>query len=192
MVDVNILEQSRAVEALLFAQDEPVTPARLAQYVGSPALADKIIMYLCGHYNGAESAVLLLAERRMDGSWGYVLRVDPDIYAVINPDIEPEENRTLTEAQCKILLYLLYEQPISIAGLSKRVGSTVKRADLDVFVDEGWVVESGRMASRRGAKLYRTTAKLLTDLSDFGGESLFDLPDIDAVSSSTSDRHFLF
>ena len=126
-------EFARAVEAALFASDEPLSVEEIAAYVGEgdveAALATLAERY-AGH--GIE-----LVER--GGRWHF--QTAPDLAHILRR--EREEPRRLSRAATETLAIIAYHEPVSRAEIEAIRGVQISKGTLDVLMEAGWVRTAG-------------------------------------------------
>ncbi len=154
----------RLAEALLFASDRPVTPARL-----QPLLAE-----------GEEAAAVLHAlglalEGRgvvlMEIAGGFVLRTAPDLAAALTRVVEVP--RRLPRAAMEALAVIAWHQPCTRAEIEEIRGATMAQSTLESLLDHGLVAPRGHKEVPGRPTLWGTTPRFL---EQFGLKSLRDLP----------------
>jgi segregation and condensation protein B len=162
----------RAVEAVLFAADGPLSPAEIAAYVGvdagvKDALADLNAQYLRRGVN--------LVER--GGRWHF--QTAPDLAHILRR--EREESRKLSRAGIETLAIIAYHEPVSRAEIEAIRGVQISKGTLDVLMEAGWVRPAGRREVPGRPLTYATTPGFLTH---FGLEHRRDLPGIDDLKAA--------
>ncbi len=163
-------DTTRALEALLFLADEPVTAASLAQVVDRPrAEIDDLLVDLAESYDRRGSGLIL---RRVAGGWR--LFTHPDVSAYAERFVLSSRHARLTKASLETLSIVAYKQPVSrhqVSGIRGVNSEGVLRA----LADRGLVQEVARDEGPGRAVLYGTTPEFLERL---GISSLADLPPI--------------
>ncbi|MFC0205228.1 SMC-Scp complex subunit ScpB [Novosphingobium soli] len=168
-------ELVRAVEATLFAAEEPLTAAQIALHLGfgdkpgevRPALAE-----LERHYR--ERGVRLV-ER--GGRWHF--ETAPDLAHLLRR--EKEELRRLSRAATEVLAIVAYHEPVSRAEIEAIRGVQTGKGTLDVLLEAGWVRVAGRREVPGRPVIYATTPVFL---DHFGLASLKELPGIDELRAA--------
>ena len=161
----------RAVEATLFAAQEPVTCDEIALHVGEGDL-ESALRELSEFYAGRG---VELVER--GGRWHF--QTAADLAHILRPT--REEPRRLTRAATETLAIIAYHEPVSRAEIEAIRGVQISRGTLDVLMEAGWVRPAGRRESPGRPLLYATTAEFL---SHFGLGSRRDLPGIDDLRAA--------
>jgi segregation and condensation protein B len=162
----------RAVEAILFAAEEPMSPAEIADHVGEGVDIAAVIERLVDHYRdrGVE-----LVER--GGRWHF--QTAPDLAHFLRR--EREEMRKLSRAAVETLAIIAYHEPVSRAEIEAIRGVQISKGTLDVLMEAGWVRPAGRREVPGRPLTYATTGHFL---SHFGLQSRRDLPGIDDLKAA--------
>lgn len=161
----------RAVEAVLFAAAEPLTPADVAAHAGEGDV-DAALHQLAGHYAGRG---IRLVER--GGRWHF--ETAGDLAHLLRRT--REEPRRLSRAATETLAIIAYHEPVTRAEIEAIRGVQVAKGTLDVLMEAGWVRPAGRRESLGRPLLYATTAEFLTH---FGLASRRDLPGIEDLRAA--------
>ena len=157
----------RAVEATLFAAEEPLAAAEIALYVGEGIDVAASLAELQGHYAGRG---IELVER--GGRWHF--QTAADLAHILRR--EREESRRLSRAAVETLAIIAYHEPVSRAEIEAIRGVQISKGTLDVLMEAGWVRPAGRREVPGRPLTYATTQDFLTH---FGLESRRDLPGLD-------------
>ena len=164
-------EFERAVEAVLFAADDPLTPEEISLHAGDgdvvAALASLAERY-AGH--GID-----LVER--GGRWHF--QTAPDLAHRLRRS--REEPRRLSRAATECLAIIAYHEPVTRAEIEAIRGVQISKGTIDVLMEAGWVRTAGRRESPGRPLLYATTPAFLTH---FGLASRRDLPGIDDLKAA--------
>jgi len=159
----------RALEAVLFLADEPISSSVLAQSVEvSRREAEGALRDLAGELEARDSG---LALREVAGGWR--LFTHPEAAPYVERFVVSSKHTRLTKAALETLAIVAYKQPVTrhqIAGIRGVNPDGVLRA----LTDRGLILEVGREGPGR-AVLYGTTPEFLERL---GLPSLADLPSI--------------
>ena len=162
---------ARAVEAVLFASGDPLSPDDIALHAGegdvSAALASLAERYT-GH--GIE-----LVER--GGRWHF--QTAPDLAHLLRRT--REEPRRLSRAATECLAIIAYHEPVTRAEIEAIRGVQISKGTIDVLMEASWVRTAGRRESPGRPLLYATTPAFLTH---FGLSSRRDLPGIDDLKAA--------
>lgn len=158
----------RAIEAALFAAEEPMSVDALAGFLGD---ADKgevkeALKNLAGTY---ETRGLHLVERGK--RWHF--ETAPDLAHFLRK--EREQVRRLSRAATEVLAIIAYHEPVSRAEIESIRGVQTSGGTLDVLMEAGWVKIAGRREVPGRPTIYATTPEFL---DHFGLASRRDLPGI--------------
>lgn len=161
-------ELVRAVEAALFAAEEPMAVDELAHFLGDASNADvrEALATLAGHY---EQRGVRLVERGK--RWHF--ETAPDLAHLLRR--EKEQVRRLSRAATEVLAIIAYHEPVSRAEIESIRGVQTSGGTLDVLMEAGWVKIAGRREVPGRPTIYATTSEFL---DHFGLTSRRDLPGI--------------
>jgi segregation and condensation protein B len=164
----------RAVEATLFASDEPMTVDALAAHHGGLAPGDvrDALAVLAGHY---ATRGVQLVER--GGRWHF--ETAPDLAHLLRR--EKEQVRRLSRAATEVLAIIAYHEPVSRAEIESIRGVQTSAGTLDVLMEAGWIKLAGRREVPGRPVIYATTPEFL---DHFGLASRRDLPGIDELRAA--------
>ena len=160
----------RAVEAALFAADEPLTVEQLAEVVGGDPHA-ALEAVAARHAGGG----IQLVER--GGRWHF--QTAPDLAHILRR--EREEPRKLGRAAIETLAIVAYHEPVSRAEVEAIRGVQVAKGTIDTLMEAGWIRPAGRREGPGRPIIYQTTPGFLTH---FGLASRRDLPGIDDLRAA--------
>ena len=164
-------ELVRAVEATLFAAEEPMTAEAISTHLGGAevkaALAELVETY--------RDRGMQLVERAK--RWHF--QTAPDLAHLLRR--EREEARRLSRAATEVLAIVAYHEPVSRAEIESIRGVQTAKGTLDVLMEAGWVRIVGRREVPGRPVIYATTPEFLTH---FGLESRRDLPGIDELKAA--------
>lgn len=164
-------ELVRAVEATLFAAQEPMSAEAISVHLGGVNVKDALAE-LAAHY--AERGVQLVERGKR---WHF--QTAPDLAHLLRR--EREENRRLSRAATEVLAIVAYHEPVSRAEIEAIRGVQTAKGTLDVLMEAGWVRIVGRREVPGRPVIYATTPDFLTH---FGLESRRDLPGIDELRAA--------
>ncbi|MGQ0659520.1 SMC-Scp complex subunit ScpB [Sphingosinicella sp.] len=162
----------RAVEAVLFAAEDPMTAAELALHVGARVDVTAALADLQSHYAGRG---VELVER--GGRWHF--QTAADLAQMLRR--EREESRRLSRAAVETLAIVAYHEPVSRAEIEAIRGVQISKGTLDVLMEAGWIRPAGRREGPGRPLTYATTPDFLTH---FGLASRRDLPGIDDLKAA--------
>ena len=161
----------RAVEATLFAAEEPMSLEAISTHLGGAdvkaALAELVETY--------RDRGIHLVERAK--RWHF--QTAPDLAHLLRR--EREEVRRLSRAATEVLAIVAYHEPVSRAEVEAIRGVQTAKGTLDVLMEAGWVRIVGRREVPGRPVIYATTPEFLTH---FGLESRRDLPGIDELKAA--------
>ncbi len=158
----------RAVEAALFAAEEPMTAEALAGFLGDAALGD-VRAALRRVAEDYEKRGIHLVERGK--RWHF--ETAPDLAHLLRR--EKEQLRRLSRAATEVLAIIAYHEPVSRAEIESIRGVQTSGGTLDVLMEAGWVKIAGRREVPGRPTIYATTPEFL---DHFGLSSRRDLPGI--------------
>ncbi|HEX5182021.1 MAG TPA: SMC-Scp complex subunit ScpB [Allosphingosinicella sp.] len=162
----------RAVEAVLFAAAEPMSPDEIQAHVGEGVAVELALGALAADYAGRG---VNLVER--GGRWHF--QTAGDLAYVLRR--EREEPRRLSRAAVETLAIIAYHEPVSRAEIEAIRGVQISKGTLDVLMEAGWVRPAGRREAPGRPLTYATTPAFL---AHFGLESRRDLPGIDDLKAA--------
>jgi segregation and condensation protein B len=167
-----ISDDIRAVEAALFAAEEPLTLNDLAQAAGADIDVSAALEELEAHY---EKRGIRLVERGK--RWHF--ETAPDLAHVLRR--EREEPRKLSRAATETLAIIAYHEPVSRAEIESIRGVQISKGTLDVLMEAGWARPAGRRETPGRPLIYATTPVFL---QHFGLENRRDLPGLDDLKAA--------
>ncbi len=165
-------DATRAIEAALFAAEEPLSLRELAPFDDETGSLHDKLNALAQHY---QTRGINLVER--GGRWHF--QTAPDLAHILRR--EREEPRKLSRAGVETLAIIAYHEPVSRAEIEAIRGVQISKGTLDVLVEAGWIRPAGRREGPGRPLTYATTAAFL---SHFGLESRKDLPGIDDLKAT--------
>jgi segregation and condensation protein B len=164
-------ELARAVEATLFASEEPMSAEAISAHLGGadvrPALAA-----LEAHY--ATRGIRLVERGKR---WHF--QTAPELAHLLRR--EREQARRLSRAATEVLAIVAYHEPVSRAEIEAIRGVQTAKGTLDVLMEAGWVRIVGRREVPGRPVIFATTPEFLTH---FGLGSRKDLPGIDELKAA--------
>ena len=159
---------ARAVEAALFAAEEPMTAEALAGFLGDAAVGD-VRQALRSVAQDYEPRGIHLVERSK--RWHF--ETAPDLAHLLRR--EQEQIRRLSRAAIEVLAIIAYHEPVSRAEIESIRGVQTSGGTLDVLMEAGWARIAGRREVPGRPTIYATTPEFL---EHFGLSSHRDLPGI--------------
>lgn len=164
----------RALEATLFAAEEPMTVEALAAHLGDldkGSVRDGL-KALEQHY--AKRGVHLVERGKR---WHF--ETAPDLAHLLRR--EREQVRRLSRAATEVLAIIAYHEPVSRAEIESIRGVQTSSGTLDVLMEAGWIKLAGRREVPGRPVIYATTPEFL---DHFGLASRRDLPGIDELRAT--------
>ncbi len=162
----------RAVEAALFAAEQPMTPEQIRAYVGDSIDVAAALDKLAQHYDGR--GIELVQRGKM---WHF--QTAADLAHLLRR--EREESRKLSRAAVETLAIIAYHEPVSRAEIEAIRGVQISKGTLDVLMEANWVRPAGRREVPGRPLIYATTPGFLTH---FGLTSRKDLPGIEDLKAA--------
>ncbi len=161
----------RAVEATLFAADEPMTAEQISAHLEGAdvraALDELQAFYATRGVNMVEHGK----------RWQF--QTAPDLAHLLRR--EKEQLRRLSRAATEVLAIVAYHEPVSRAEIEAIRGVQTSAGTLDVLMEAGWVRVAGRREVPGRPVIYATTPEFL---GHFGLKSRRDLPGIDELKAA--------
>ena len=165
----------RAIEAMLFASDEPLDARQVAGRLGdemTPGQVKAIIEAIARRHAGSG---IELVER--GGHWHF--QTPADLAHLLRR--ERDDPRKLSRAAAEVLAIIAYHEPVSRAEIEAIRGVQTSKGTLDVLMEAEWVSPAGRREVPGRPLIYRTTDAFL---QHFGLTSRKDLPGIDDLRAA--------
>jgi segregation and condensation protein B len=167
--DANVMD-TRALEALLFVSDEPLTPSVVAQSLEvDRRTADALCDRLTKELEDRDAGVLL---RNVAGGWR--LFTHPDTAPEVERFVLSSRQARLTKAALETLAIVAYKQPVTRHQITSIRGVNSDGV-IRALQDKGLVEEAGREESPGRPILLATTPAFLERL---GLPSLAALPSL--------------
>ena len=163
---------TRAVEAVLFASDVPLSVGEVRLHVGTEADVEGALAALRDDFAGRG---IELVER--GGRWHF--QTAADLAHLLRRD--REESRKLSRAGVETLAIIAYHEPVSRAEIEAIRGVQISKGTLDVLMEAGWIRPAGRREVPGRPLTYATTGGFLTH---FGLANRRDLPGLDDLKAA--------
>ncbi|MCK6447999.1 MAG: SMC-Scp complex subunit ScpB [Planctomycetes bacterium] len=160
----------RAVAALLFAANEPLTVGRLGALVDRRVGDARVEAALAACQQRLSTSGLPFELRAIAGGWQLLTSTDQD--AVVTRLARVKKDEKVSPASLETLAIIAYRQPVSKAEIEAIRGVQVGPI-LRALVDRGFVRVAGRAEVPGHPLLYGTTKKFL---DTFGLANLEELP----------------
>ncbi|MET2831142.1 SMC-Scp complex subunit ScpB [Mesorhizobium shangrilense] len=167
------------VEAVIFAASEPVTRSVLARVVGASCNIDLLIDDIRDELRGRPYELVAVAggwQHRTKKAFADVVRT-----ALGGAQQGSQGQKDLSQAEALVLMCIAYFQPITRGELSSFFGKEVSRDLIGTLRSQDFIA-SGPRSPQPGAPYTYVTTK--TFLSQFGFDTLRDLPDFEALEDA--------
>lgn len=162
----------RAVEAVLFASEAPLSVDEIRAYVGLEVDIRAALAALGDHYAGRGIELVRRGDR-----WHF--QTAADLAHLLRRD--REDSRKLSRAGIETLAIIAYHEPVTRAEIEAIRGVQISKGTIDVLMEAGWVRPAGRREVPGRPLMYATTAGFL---SHFGLASRRDLPGIEDLKAA--------
>jgi len=161
----------RAVEAVLFATQTPLTVDAIRAHVGTGDVRAALDR-LAQDYAGRGIGIVRRGDR-----WQF--QTAPDLAQLLRRD--REEPRKLSRAGIETLAIIAYHEPVTRAEIEAIRGVQISKGTIDVLMEAGWVRPAGRRDVPGRPLTYATSPEFLVH---FGLASRRDLPGIDDLRAA--------
>lgn len=161
----------RAVEATLFAAEEPMSAEAISTHLGGADVREAL-KALAADYEGRGVQLVERGKR-----WHF--QTAPDLAHLLRR--EREDVRRLSRAATEVLAIVAYHEPVSRAEIESIRGVQTAKGTLDVLMEAGWVRIAGRREVPGRPVIYATTPEFL---AHFGLASRRYLPGIDELRAA--------
>lgn len=158
------LALTRALEAILFAADAPLSLADITRHVGERGDLLPTLRALAASY---EPRGINLVER--GGKWQF--QTAPDLGHFLRTSRETVKK--LSRAAVETLAVIAYHEPVTRPEIEEIRGVAVSGGTIDVLMEAGWVRPAGRRETPGRPLQYATTPEFL---AHFNLASRRDLP----------------
>jgi segregation and condensation protein B len=162
----------RAVEAVLFASEAPLSLDEIRAYVGPGVDVRAALAALADVYAGRGIELVRRGDR-----WHF--QTAADLAHLLRRD--REDSRKLSRAGIETLAIIAYHEPVTRAEIEAIRGVQISKGTIDVLMEAGWVRPAGRREVPGRPLMYATTAGFL---SHFGLASRRDLPGIEDLKAA--------
>ncbi len=162
---------ARAIEAVLFAAEAPLTIDAIRAHVG-PGDVRAVLDRLVADYAGRGIGIVRRGER-----WQF--QTAPDMAHMLRRD--REESRKLSRAGIETLAIIAYHEPVTRAEIEAIRGVQISKGTIDVLMEAGWIRPAGRREVPGRPLTYATSPEFLVH---FGLASRRDLPGIDDLRAA--------
>ena len=169
----------RALEAVLFVADEPLSAAVLAPLVEADRRSvERLLEELAERYVRTGAGLTL---RRVAGGWR--LYTHPDAAPVVERFVLSSRHARLTRAALETMAIVAYKQPVTRHQVAA-IRGVDSEGVLKALVERGLLAEVGREEGPGRPVLYGTTPEFLERL---GLDSVGDLPSLAPLLGSGDD-----
>ena len=165
-------QQLRLLEAMVFAAAEPVQDAALLERLPEGVDLSGLLEELEGMY--AARGVNLVKVGK-----GWCFRTATDLSSHMT--VEREVPRKLSRAAIETLAIIAYHQPVTRAEVEEVRGVALSKGSMDALLEAAWIRPRGRRRAPGKPVTWGTTERFL---SDFGLESLDDLPGVEELKAA--------
>jgi len=174
--DLRWREWMGRVEAVIFASPEPVPREVLARVVGRDCNIDRIIDDIRHELRGRPYELVSVA-----GGWQHRTRKGFADAIGAATGLGAAATKQLSQSEALILMGIAYFQPITRGELGRVFGKEISRDVIGHLRALGFIA-AGPRSPTPGAPYTNVTTKAF--LSQFGFESLRDLPDIERLEDA--------
>lgn len=165
---MDLKECKGAIEAMLFAHAEPLSPLRMAEVLEiDTETVERVLLALQDDYDLAGRGLQLLC---LDGAWQLATKNEYSGY--IKKVLDTRRNTPLSQAALEVLAIIAYNQPVS-RGFVEQVRGVDSSSTVGTLLEKGLVEEAGRLDLPGRPISFRTTDVFLRT---FGISSIQGLP----------------
>jgi len=162
----------RLLEAILFANNEPVSLNQLQSQLGEACDVAALLNQLQSDYQGR--GVNLVSN---SGVWSF--RTSPELAPLMK--ITKQPRRKLPKAASEVLAIIAYHQPVTRAEIESIRGVETSRGTLDILLEVGWIRPGKRRETPGRPLTWKTTPEFL---SHFNLTALSELPGMDDLKAA--------
>ena len=168
-----------AVEAILFASNDPVSPARLREVFPGDAAetVDAAFAAVCARYQGGEDSRGVFIE---EVAGGHRLVTRPQLHGYLRKFFDVTGSNRLSMASLETLAIVAYRQPVTGPEIQDMRGVNSSGV-LKTLLDRRLIRISGRKQVVGKPFIYRTTREFLMH---FGLKGIEDLPPLEEFEES--------
>jgi segregation and condensation protein B len=165
-------ERLKLLEAILFAESEPVSFAALAEQVGNSADLPSLMADLEARY--ADRGIRVV---ETGGLWSF--RTAPELGDRLKVTKQPR--RKLPRAAAEVLAIIAYHQPVTRGEIESIRGVETSRGTLDLLLEIGWIRPGKRREVPGRPLTWKTTPEFL---SHFNLATLKELPGLEDLKAA--------
>ena len=169
---IELSDQIRAVEALLFAASDPLDEKTLKDMLPVDTDIEEIMNNLLSIYK--DRGVEL---KKVNNKW--MFKTASDLSFIMQK--EAKIQKKLSKAALETLSIIAYHQPVSRAEIEEIRGVTVSPGTIDTLMEINWVKIKGRRKTPGNPITYGTTEEFLVH---FDLENIKELPGLDELKST--------
>lgn len=166
------LEHMRIVEAVLFAAEEPLDLANIADKLPAGVDTSALIEAVRTKYQAAGFNL-----NKIGHKWAF--RSAPDLAYALQKHVV--QRRRLSRAALETMAIIAYHQPVTRAEIEDIRGVSISKGTLDVLLESEWIKIRGRRRVPGRPVTYGTSDQFL---DHFGLESLKNLPGLDELKAT--------
>jgi chromosome segregation and condensation protein ScpB len=174
--DLRWREWMGRVEAVIFASPEPVGRDALARVVGRDCSLDLLIADIRDELRGRPYELVAVA-----GGWQHRTKKSFAVAIRTATGLGTPDSKALSQSESLVLLCIGYFQPITRAELGAVFGKEVSRDTIGHLRKLGFIAAGPRSPQPGAPYTYVTTPAFL---SEFGFETLRDLPDFEKLEDA--------
>ncbi len=171
-INVELRENLRMVEAIVFASREPVSEKTLINRLPEGIDLKTILEELKQVYSGRGVNLV-----QIGANWAF--RTADDLGFLLQR--EAVEVKRLSRAALEVMAIIAYHQPVTRAEIEEVRGVSTSKGTLDVLMETGWVRMRGRRRTPGRPITYGTNDEFL---GHFGLAELADLPGLDELKGA--------
>ena len=165
---MNLKEQLAVIEAILFANGDPIASDKLADAACmEEEMLPRMIKQLSDRYENDGSALMILKLNNC-----YQLAVKTDYIDYVKKSMETKRSAPLSQAAMEVLTIIAYNQPVTKAFV-EHIRGVDSSSVVNALVDKNLLKEAGRLDVPGKPIAYKTTSAFLRS---FQLSSLEDLP----------------
>lgn len=165
-------ELERALEAILFAAENPLSLAEITRQIGEHGDIPRLLTELAASY---APRGINLVER--GGRWSF--QTADDLAHHLRPTRETVKK--LSRAAVETLSVIAYHEPVTRPEIEEIRGVAVSPGTLDVLMEAGWIRPAGRRETPGRPLQYATTTGFLTHFNLTSRRDLPGLADLKAA-----------
>ena len=169
---IDLTEQVRAVEALLFASSDPLDEKSMLDILPNGADIGKILDEINQIYLGRGVEL-----KKVNNKW--MFKTASDLSFIMQK--EAKVQKKLSKAGLETLSIIAYHQPVSRAEIEEIRGGSVSPGTIDTLLEVNWIKIKGRRKTPGNPITYGTTEEFLVH---FDLENIKDLPGLDELKST--------